>query len=54
MSSADRDAGEPIWLAAGLRQRLIDARLISAKRTTALEDERHLHKAASGGILRGL
>ena len=40
-SRADRNAGDPIGMQVGLRQRLIDAGLIGAERASALEDQRN-------------
>jgi hypothetical protein len=37
IDSADRDSGNPIGMQIGLRQRLINTRLISAERAAALK-----------------
>ena len=39
---ADRDAGDPVYLDRGGGQRLVDAGLVGAERTPALQHQRHL------------
>src|ERR1019366_9399617 len=39
IDGANRNAGDPIWMQIGLRQRLIDTRLIGAKSAAALQDK---------------
>jgi hypothetical protein len=44
IDGAGRDAGDPVGMKIGLRQRLVDASLIRAKRATALKQQRNAPK----------
>src|SRR5581483_1795382 len=48
VDGADRGADYPVGLDAGLMQRLVDARLVGAKRTATLEHEHNLLAIRSG------
>src|SRR5215831_7757110 len=47
VDGADRDSGNPIGMQIGLGQRLINARLISPERATALKQQRDLFERSA-------
>ena len=49
----DRNAGNPVGMNIGFRERLINAALVGAERAAALQDQRHGFERRRGGVASG-